>query len=80
MRLDLHQEVSNLLPPVQGAVDLVTNKREVKTTVLIKNDSLLVLGGLISDNVKDGVRKCQNRRAALIGVCSATAQHPPSRT
>ena len=57
VRLDLHQEVSNLLPPVQGAVDLVTNKREVKTTVLVKNDSLLVLGGLISDNVKDSVQK-----------------------
>jgi general secretion pathway protein D len=57
VRLDLHQEVSNLLPPVQGAVDLVTNKREVKTTVLVKNDSLLVLGGLISDNVKDSAQK-----------------------
>jgi general secretion pathway protein D len=57
VRLDMHQEVSNLLPPVQGAVDLVTSKREVKTTVLIKNDSLLVLGGLISDNVKDSVQK-----------------------
>jgi general secretion pathway protein D len=57
VRLDLHQEVSNLLPPVQGAVDLVTNKREIKTAVLIKNDSLLVLGGLISDNVKDSVQK-----------------------
>jgi general secretion pathway protein D len=57
VRLDLHQEVSNLLPPVQGAVDLVTNKREVKTTVLVKNDSLLVLGGLISDSVKDSAQK-----------------------
>ena len=57
VRLDIHQEVSNLLPPVQGAVDLVTSKREVKTTVMVKNDSLLVLGGLISDNVKDNVQK-----------------------
>ncbi len=57
VRLDIHQEVSNLLPPVQGAVDLVTNKREVKTTVLVRDDSLLVLGGLISDNVKDSVQK-----------------------
>ncbi|MGA9333066.1 MAG: hypothetical protein WBV39_02195, partial [Rudaea sp.] len=57
VRLDIHQEVSNLLPPVQGAVDLVTNKRELKTTVLVKDDSLLVLGGLISDNVKDSVQK-----------------------
>ncbi len=57
VRLDIHQEVSSLSPPVQGAVDLVTNKREIKTTVLVKNDSLLVLGGLISDNVKDSVQK-----------------------
>ncbi|MEO8802781.1 MAG: type II secretion system secretin GspD [Rudaea sp.] len=57
VRLDIHQEVSNLLPPVQGAVDLVTNKRELKTTVMVKDDSLLVLGGLISDNVKDNVQK-----------------------
>lgn len=57
VRLDIHQEVSNLLPPVQGAVDLVTNKREIKTTVMVKDNSLLVLGGLISDNVKDSVQK-----------------------
>ncbi|HEX4479214.1 MAG TPA: type II secretion system secretin GspD [Rudaea sp.] len=57
VRMDIHQEVSNLLPPVQGAVDLVTSKREVKTTVLVKDDSLLVLGGLISDNIKDQVQK-----------------------
>ena len=57
VRLDIHQEVSNLLPPVQGAVDLVTSKREVKTTVLVKDNSLLVLGGLISDNIKDQVQK-----------------------
>ena len=57
VRLEIHQEVSNLLPPVQGAVDLVTNKRELKTTVMVKDDSLLVLGGLISDNAKDSVQK-----------------------
>ena len=57
VRLDIHQEVSNLLPQVQGAVDLVTNKRELKTTVMVKDDSLLVLGGLISDNVTDNVQK-----------------------
>jgi general secretion pathway protein D len=57
VRLDIHQEVSNLLPPVQGAVDLVTSKREVKTTVLVKDNSMLVLGGLISDNIKDQVQK-----------------------
>jgi general secretion pathway protein D len=57
VRLDIHQEVSNLLPPVQGAVDLVTNKRELTTSVLVKDDSLLVLGGLLDNQVKDNVQK-----------------------
>jgi general secretion pathway protein D len=53
VKLEIHQEVSSLAPPVSGASDLVTNKREVQTTVLIKDDSVFVIGGLISDNVKD---------------------------
>ena len=57
VRLDIHQEVSNLLPPVQGAVDLVTSKRELTTSVLVKDDSLLVLGGLIDNQQKDNVQK-----------------------
>ncbi len=57
VRLDIHQEVSSLAPPVSGASDLVTNKREIQTTVLIKDDAVLVLGGLISDNVQDNVQK-----------------------
>ena len=57
VRLDIHQEVSNLLPPVQGAVDLVTNKRELTTSVLVKDGSLLVLGGLIDNQQKDNAQK-----------------------
>ncbi|HEX6833464.1 MAG TPA: type II secretion system secretin GspD [Rudaea sp.] len=57
VRLEIHQEVSSLAPAVSGAVDLITNKREVQTTVLVKDDSILVLGGLISDDVKDNVQK-----------------------
>jgi general secretion pathway protein D len=57
VRLDIHQEVSSLAPPVTGAVDLITNKRELTTSVLVKDDSLLVLGGLIDNQVKDNVQK-----------------------
>ncbi len=57
VRLDIHQEVSNLLPPVQGAVDLVTNKRTLTTSVLVKDGALLVLGGLIDNQQKDNVQK-----------------------
>ena len=34
-----------------GAVDLITNKRTIKTTVLIEDGGTLVLGGLIQDSV-----------------------------
>lgn len=57
VRLDLHQEVSSLAPTVDGAVDLITNKRELSTSVLIADDSTLVLGGLIDHSVKDNNQK-----------------------
>lgn len=57
IRLDIHQVVSSLAPQVSQAVDLVTNKREIKTSVLVQDDSLLVLGGLISNEVTDSVQK-----------------------
>jgi general secretion pathway protein D len=57
VRLDIHQEVSSLAPPVSGAVDLITNKRELTTSVLVKDDSLLVLGGLVDNQQKDNVQK-----------------------
>lgn len=53
VKLEIHQIVSSLAPPVSGASDLVTNNREVQTTVLIKDGSVFVIGGLISDTIKD---------------------------
>ncbi|MGA8277258.1 MAG: type II secretion system secretin GspD [Rhodanobacteraceae bacterium] len=57
VRLDIHQEVSSLAPPVTGAVDLITNKRELSTSVLVADNALLVLGGLIDNNLTDNVSK-----------------------
>lgn len=57
VRLDLHQEVSSLAPAVSGAVDLVTNKRELNTSVLVADDATLVLGGLVSSDNKDTINK-----------------------
>ena len=62
VRMDIHQVVSSLAPQVTGAVDLITNKREVKTSVLVADDSMLVLGGLISNNTSDS-----NRKVPLLG-------------
>ncbi|MBN8483118.1 MAG: type II secretion system secretin GspD [Xanthomonadales bacterium] len=57
VRMEIHQEVSSLAPPVSGAVDLVTNKRELSTSVLVADNALLVLGGLIDSNVSDSNSK-----------------------
>lgn len=57
VRLAIHQEVSSLAPQVSGAVDLITNKRELTTNVIVADRALLVLGGLIDDNVSDSNSK-----------------------
>src|SRR5699024_5177443 len=51
--LDISQEVSALAPST-GDVDLVTNKRTISTRVMVPDGSMLVLGGLISDDVQEG--------------------------
>ena len=47
--LDIEQSVENIAGSATGAVDLVTNKRSIKTVVQIEDGELLVLGGLIDD-------------------------------
>tara|TARA_R110001606_G_scaffold169449_1_gene314498 strand:- start:3231 stop:5276 length:2046 start_codon:yes stop_codon:yes gene_type:complete len=51
VRLDVSQEVSSLVnSAVPGASDLITNRRSIQTTVLADNGSVVVLGGLITDD------------------------------
>ncbi len=57
VRMDLELEVSSLLPQVQGAVDLITNKRNLKTSVMVLDNQTLVLGGLITEEVKENISK-----------------------
>ena len=47
-------ESSSLGQKPAGAVDLVTNKRTVSTTVLIEDAGIVVLGGLIEDDMSKG--------------------------
>ncbi|MFI4895832.1 MAG: type II secretion system secretin GspD [Steroidobacterales bacterium] len=51
--LKLQIESSSLAGATAGAVDLVTNKNVITTSVLIKDGNTLVLGGLIQDNVSN---------------------------
>ncbi len=48
--LKLSIESSSIGQKPAGAVDLVTNKRTISTTVLIEDGGIVVLGGLIEDN------------------------------
>ena len=56
LKLHIEQEVSSIAPTttVQGsvnAVDLITNRRSLRTNVMVADGKVLVLGGLIDDNV-----------------------------
>ncbi|MEO0753808.1 MAG: type II secretion system secretin GspD [Pseudomonadota bacterium] len=56
IRLNLRQEVSSIAP-VSGASDIITNKRELSTTVLADDGEIIVLGGLIQDDQQNTVSK-----------------------
>jgi general secretion pathway protein D len=49
--------VSNISGTATNAVDIVTNKRSIKTTVQLEDGALLVLGGLIDEAVIDSEQK-----------------------
>ncbi|MDC9715063.1 MAG: type II secretion system secretin GspD [Gammaproteobacteria bacterium] len=56
VKLKIEQEVSNVLPS-STAVDLITSKRNIKTTVLVENNKLLVLGGMIDTVTREAQKK-----------------------
>ena len=52
--LEIEQTVEQIAPTATAeTADIVTNKREISTTVLIEDDEILVLGGLIRDDVSE---------------------------
>ena len=55
--MKLFQEVSDIQASSEGAVDIVTTKRAITTTVQLEDGELLVLGGLISDRLIDTKQK-----------------------
>ncbi len=54
--LDINQEVSSLIGQ-SGAVDLITSKRELATTVMVPDGGMLVLGGLIDETINESINK-----------------------
>jgi general secretion pathway protein D len=57
LKLDIEQEVSSIAESVAGASDLVTNKRSIKTSVMVEDGEVVVLGGLIEEQVRESIQK-----------------------
>ena len=59
IRLSIRQEVSSIFGPVTTtSTDLITNRREINTVVQVDAGQIIVLGGLIQEDVqksKDGI-------------------------
>ena len=53
--LDIKQEVSSVAGSISGANDLITNKRTIETKVLVDNNQVIVLGGLIDDDIQETI-------------------------
>jgi len=56
IKLDIDQEISSISAS-SSASDIITNKRSLKTSVLVEDGEILVLGGLIDDTLRDTVSK-----------------------
>ncbi|MCW9025126.1 MAG: type II secretion system secretin GspD [Gammaproteobacteria bacterium] len=52
IKLDIKQEVSSVSTDAV-ATDIITNKRSITTSVMVEDDQVLVLGGLVEDQVDE---------------------------
>ncbi len=57
VRLEINQEISSVADSVEEASDIVTNTREISTAVLADDQEIIVLGGLIADDIRNSVSK-----------------------
>ena len=56
IKMEIYQEVSNVAQRGE-ARDIVTNTRSLSTTIVAENNQMVVLGGLIQDDVSNNVQK-----------------------
>ncbi len=57
IRLEISQEVSSVSNSAGTASDLITNKRSLKTTVMVDDGQVLALGGLVDETVGEVEQK-----------------------
>ena len=56
IKMEIFQEVSNVAQRGE-ALDLVTNTRSLETTIVAENNQMVVLGGLMQDDLSNNVQK-----------------------
>ena len=56
IKMEIFQEVSNVAQRGE-ARDIVTNTRSLSTTIVAENNQMVVLGGLIQDDISNNVQK-----------------------
>lgn len=52
VRMNVEQTTEDIASSVSQAADIITNKREIKTTVLVDDGETIVLGGLIREDYR----------------------------
>ena len=57
IKLDIDQEISNIAASSVSTTDVTTKKRSLKTSVLVEDGEILVLGGLMDETMRDTVQK-----------------------
>ncbi|MBT1071966.1 type II secretion system secretin GspD [Pelotalea chapellei] len=57
IRMDISQEISAVKNDRGQAIDLVTTKRAAKTSIVVKDQETVVIGGLIQDSENETVQK-----------------------
>lgn len=55
VRMNIYQEISSISNQATEASDLITRKRSIKTTVVVPNQKMIALGGLIRDDITHNV-------------------------
>ena len=55
--MDIVQEVSSISQQLLVASDVITNERKIETKVLAKDGAVVVLGGLVKDDVQNSEQK-----------------------
>jgi general secretion pathway protein D len=57
VRLRIEQENSAISASSAGAIDLITNDRSISTTVFVDDGGILVLGGMIEDQLRESEQR-----------------------